>query len=130
MIVTTTETIPGFRRAKTLGQVFGVVVRTLDLQTIRNLDTSMLVSHCVSPVPSISVTSRLTAGVDQPARRFDERVGVANNVRGLLVGEHRALRIIRVLAIALQTRDETAHGGRELAGAHVVLSDQRDDRLV
>ena len=31
MIVTTTETIPGFRRAKTLGQVFGVVVRSRGL---------------------------------------------------------------------------------------------------
>jgi uncharacterized protein YbjQ (UPF0145 family) len=27
MIVTTTENIPGYRRAKTLGQTFGVVVR-------------------------------------------------------------------------------------------------------
>jgi uncharacterized protein YbjQ (UPF0145 family) len=31
MIVTTTETIPGYRRAKTLGQVFGVVVRSRGL---------------------------------------------------------------------------------------------------
>src|SRR5882724_2212345 len=28
MLVTTTETIPGYRRTKTLGQVFGVVVRS------------------------------------------------------------------------------------------------------
>ena len=28
MIVTTTENIPGYKRAKTLGQVFGVVVRS------------------------------------------------------------------------------------------------------
>src|SRR6516164_1053729 len=28
MLVTTTENVPGFRRAKTLGQVFGVVVRS------------------------------------------------------------------------------------------------------
>ncbi len=31
MIVTTTENIPGFRRARTLGQVFGVVVRSRGL---------------------------------------------------------------------------------------------------
>jgi uncharacterized protein YbjQ (UPF0145 family) len=31
MIVTTTENIPGMRRAKTLGQVFGVVVRSRGL---------------------------------------------------------------------------------------------------
>lgn len=28
MLVVTTETVPGFRRTKTLGQVFGVVVRS------------------------------------------------------------------------------------------------------
>src|SRR6516164_554011 len=28
MLVTTTENVPGFRRAKTLGQCFGVVVRS------------------------------------------------------------------------------------------------------
>ena len=28
MLVTTTENVPGFRRAKTLGQVFGVIVRS------------------------------------------------------------------------------------------------------
>ena len=31
MLVTTTETIPGMRRTKTLGQVFGVVVRSRGL---------------------------------------------------------------------------------------------------
>ncbi|MEI9929592.1 MAG: heavy metal-binding domain-containing protein [Rhizomicrobium sp.] len=31
MLVTTTENIPGYRRAKTLGQVFGVVVRSRGL---------------------------------------------------------------------------------------------------
>src|ERR1700753_1382340 len=31
MIVATTENIPGYRRAKTLGQVFGVVVRSRGL---------------------------------------------------------------------------------------------------
>jgi uncharacterized protein YbjQ (UPF0145 family) len=31
MIVTTTENIPGYHRAKTLGQVFGVVVRSRGL---------------------------------------------------------------------------------------------------
>jgi len=31
MIVTTTENIPGFRRTRTLGQVFGVVVRSRGL---------------------------------------------------------------------------------------------------
>jgi uncharacterized protein YbjQ (UPF0145 family) len=31
MMVTTTENIPGYRRAKTLGQVFGVVVRSRGL---------------------------------------------------------------------------------------------------
>jgi uncharacterized protein YbjQ (UPF0145 family) len=31
MIVTTTENIPGLRRARTLGQVFGVVVRSRGL---------------------------------------------------------------------------------------------------
>jgi uncharacterized protein YbjQ (UPF0145 family) len=31
MLVATTENIPGFRRAKTLGQVFGVVVRSRGL---------------------------------------------------------------------------------------------------
>ncbi|GAA0541530.1 uncharacterized protein YbjQ (UPF0145 family) [Rhizomicrobium palustre] len=31
MLVATTESVPGFRRAKTLGQVFGVVVRSRGL---------------------------------------------------------------------------------------------------
>jgi uncharacterized protein YbjQ (UPF0145 family) len=31
MLVTTTENVPGYRRAKTLGQVFGVVVRSRGL---------------------------------------------------------------------------------------------------
>ena len=31
MLVTTTENIPGYRRAKTLGQAFGVVVRSRGL---------------------------------------------------------------------------------------------------
>jgi uncharacterized protein YbjQ (UPF0145 family) len=31
MLVTTTENIPGYRRTKTLGQVFGVVVRSRGL---------------------------------------------------------------------------------------------------
>ena len=31
MLVATTETVPGYRRVKTLGQVFGVVVRSRGL---------------------------------------------------------------------------------------------------
>ncbi|MBV8978618.1 MAG: heavy metal-binding domain-containing protein [Alphaproteobacteria bacterium] len=31
MLVTTTENVPGYRRSKTLGQVFGVVVRSRGL---------------------------------------------------------------------------------------------------
>ena len=31
MLVTTTENVPGYRRARTLGQVFGVVVRSRGL---------------------------------------------------------------------------------------------------
>ena len=31
MLVTTTETIPGYKRSRTLGQVFGVVVRSRGL---------------------------------------------------------------------------------------------------
>ncbi len=31
MLVTTTENVPGFRRTKTLGQVFGVIVRSRGL---------------------------------------------------------------------------------------------------
>ena len=31
MLVTTTENVPGYKRAKTLGQVFGVVVRSRGL---------------------------------------------------------------------------------------------------
>ncbi|MDR3526210.1 MAG: heavy metal-binding domain-containing protein [Rhizomicrobium sp.] len=31
MLVTTTETVPGYRRVQTLGQVFGVVVRSRGL---------------------------------------------------------------------------------------------------
>lgn len=41
MIVTTTETIPGYKRTKTLGQCFGVVVRSRGLggNIIANLRT-------------------------------------------------------------------------------------------
>ncbi len=54
MIVTTTETIPGYRRTRTLGQVFGVVVRSRGWAAISSPDCARSSAARSTNIPNFS----------------------------------------------------------------------------